>query len=192
MEVDKQKLRLAELRQDYTALKDSMAVTGGLRLVANLMDLFLAVGCAVLLHQNGFSPWLAMLYYLVRDLPPTKRSLGKMLTGIRAYSAEDLQIATGSQLLIRGLANLCIVVPLGVLLAMFYFVLFGILLGAGLLVIVWGRNSAFLRTLGYDFQNGQTVADRVAGTRLCHPGEVKALASLSAEIGLLRQSIAEG
>jgi hypothetical protein len=167
-----------------------MAVTGGLRLVANLVDLFLVVGFAALLYQSGLSPWLATLYYLVRDLPPTKRSLDKMLTGIRVYSAADLQIATASQLLIRGLANLCIVVPLGALLATFYFVLFGILFGAGLLVSVWGRNSAFLRTLGYDFQNGQTVADRVAGTRLCHPRDVRALASLSGEIGSLRQSIA--
>jgi hypothetical protein len=54
---------------------------------------------------------------------------------------------------------------------------------------MWGRDSIFLRTIGYDFQTGQTIADRLAGTHLIQPRDVESLGRMAKKIENLRRTI---
>jgi len=113
-----------------------------------------------------------------------------MLTGVRIFSETDLSIATPRQLVIRAAINMLVVLPLGIFLATFFvFTIVGIF-GVGFVVIRKGNSDSwFLNLLRYDTHNGQTIADRRAGTLLVHPRDLESLALMATKIEKLHADL---
>ena len=95
-------------------------------------------------------------------------------------------------MIVRGLANLIILIPCGVFLTWFFVNTFIVLTSFGLILFIWGRDSLFLKTIGYDFENGQTPADRIAGTLLVRPQDVESLRWMEKKMEEIRQTIEAG
>lgn len=192
MEIDSEKIRLASLRQDHETMRKTLGVSGVRRVNADLIDTLLVFLIALMLGKTSISPWFAMGYFLVRDLPPLGRGPGKILTGIRVFSTDSLCPARAPQLIVRGLVNVVILIPCGVFLMWFFVNTFIVLTSFGLILFIWGRDSLFLKTIGYDFENGQTPADRIAGTLLVRPQDVESLRRMEKKMEEIRQTIEAG
>ena len=170
-------------------LWETLGVSGVRRVNADLIDVGVVFLIALILRDSQINPWFSLGYFLIRDLPPMGRSIGKIFAGIKIYSADTLTPATPKQLVIRGFANLLIVIPVGLLMMTFFVYVIVVVVSSGFIFFMWGRDSAFLKTTGYDFQNGQTVADRLAGTHLNRPRDVESLALMSGKIEQLCRDI---
>jgi hypothetical protein len=170
-------------------MQQTLGVSIPRRIVADLLDTTLTIAIAMSLQSIQMSPWLAVTYFLIRDLPPINRSVGKVLTGVKIYDQERFAPPSFKQLLRRGLANLIIVIPLAILLATFFVFSFVGIATYGLLVYFYGGDSWILRGVGYDFVNGQTLADRLAKTHLIQPRDLESLTKMTQKIEQLRASI---
>ena len=189
MDIENERNRLAYLRQDYSALRETLGESGVRRVISDLIDAGIVSLLALALKNTPINPWFAMGYFLVRDFPPIGHGIGKGLTGIRIYSANSLAEATPRHLVTRGLANLFVVLPLGFILMSFMaYVMVGVV-SLGFIFFWWGRDSIFLRAVGYDYQTGRTIADRLAGTHLIRPRDVESLASMALKIETMKLTI---
>lgn len=189
MDIERENNRLASLRQDFAVLRETLGVSGVRRVNADLIDVGVVCLIALLLRDVSINPWFSMGYFALRYLPPLGRGFGKILTGIRVYSADTLTPATNRQLLIRGFSNLFIVLPFGFLLMSFLFYVILAVISSGFIFFMWGRDSLFLKTIGYDFETGRTIADRLAGTHIIQPRDVESLISMAKQIENMRESI---
>jgi hypothetical protein len=189
MDIDVEKTRLASLRQDFKTLRQTLGVSGTRRILADLLDAALAIALAMTLHSFQISPWIALGYFLVRDLPPMNRSVGKVLAGIKIYTVDSLTPPSFGQLAIRGIANLVVVIPLAIFLVAFFMFAFTAIAAAGILIYFYGGDSWILRGIGYDFVTGQTIADRLAKTHLIQPRDLEALSRMADKIDQLHASI---
>lgn len=189
MDLDVEKTRLASLRQDFKTLRQTLGVSGTRRIVADLIDASLTIALALTLQSFQVNPWIALTYFLVRDLPPMNRSVGKVLAGIKIYSANSLTAPSYRQLIVRGVANLVVVVPLVIFLAAFFMFAFTAIAAAGILIYFYGGDSWILRGIGYDFVTGQTIADRLAKTHLIEPRDLQSLSRMADKINKLQASI---
>jgi hypothetical protein len=189
MEINPDRIRLASLRQDHEVMRKTLGVSGVRRVNADLIDTLVVFLIALVLRDTPVSPWYSMGYFLIRDLPPLRRGVGKTFTGIRIYAADSLRPASAWQLLARGSFNVIIVIPFGFFVMWFFFRVLMVAASCGLIFFLWGRDSIFLKTIGYDFETGQTPADRLAGTHLILPRDVESLARMERKIDELRQGI---
>ncbi len=189
MNLEMQKTRLAALRQDYEVLRETLGVSVIRRVCAGSIDVGIVCLLAWILGDAGLSPWLSMIYVLIRDLPPHGRGVGKILTGVRVYAAATLSPASPRQLLVRGFVNLLVMIPLGFLLSVSILYVFMALVASGGIVGWLARDTMFLKWVGYDYRNGQTIADRFSGTHLILPGDVAALSRMADKIGRLEKDI---
>lgn len=189
MDIETEKNRLASLRQDFAVLRETLGASCVRRVNSDLIDVGIVFLIALSLRDSPISPWFSMAYFLVRDLPPLGRGFGKILTGIRVYSADSLTPATPKQLVIRGFSNLFIVLPFGFLLMSFFAYVILAVISSGFIFFMWGRDSIFLKAIGFDFPTGQTLADRLAGTHLIEPRDVESLGSMATKIENLQRTI---
>ena len=69
MDIDSERIRLASLRQDHETMRKTLGVSGVRRVNADLIDTLLVFLIALMLGKTSISPWFAMGYFLLRDLP---------------------------------------------------------------------------------------------------------------------------
>lgn len=190
MDVSATRIQIADLQQDYESLKATLHAPASRRVAADIIDVSFIAGIAYAISLTPISPWVALLYLVFRDAIPFNRSCGKFLLGVRIYSSEEFRKPSRKQLLIRGLANCLFLIPLGLFVVALFTFVFGALAFAGVLVVIWRTNSVFLQLIGYDFETGQTVADRIAGTHVILPSQLTSLTLTKERIEELRQELA--
>lgn len=174
------------MAQDLEYMRTNLGASGMRRVLADLIDVGIAAGIAAGLVEYGYSYWWCLVYFVIRDCVPLKRSVGKYATGVQIKRADDLTDSSFTQRFLRGVVNTVILVPLGLLIATFMAVVFGFILVAGFILLIKGRDSVFLEMIGYDSATGQTIADRIAGTHLVTIGDLEALSATAAKLKSLR------
>ncbi len=170
-------------------MRDNLGASGMRRVLADLIDVGITIAIAVGLYHAGASPWYSLGYFLIRDCIPLGRSIGKLVTGVHVRDAGSLGPSTFLQRLIRGATTIAILAPLGLLIATFMALSFGVLAAAGFIVILWGGHSSFLQMIGYDFATGRTVADRIARTHLVTMSDLEVLSASARKLESLRSDL---
>lgn len=170
-------------------MRENLGVSGMRRVLADLIDVGIAIAIAAGLYHAGVSPWYSLGYFLVRDCIPPGRSIGKLATGVHVRDAGSLGPSTFLQRLIRGITTIAILVPLGLLIAAFMAVFFGVLAVAGVIVIIWGGRSFFLKMIGYDFATGRTIPDQIARTHLVTLSDLEVLSASARKLESLRSDL---
>ncbi|CAN5560539.1 hypothetical protein BH09VER1_BH09VER1_38750 [soil metagenome] len=191
MTVDQKKTKLAVLEQDFETMNDTIATPGYRRVFSDLIDCGVTVSLALGLDQISLSPFLSLLYFLVRDLIPPGCSIGKLVTGLRIYDANTFAPASLKNLVIRGVANTFIVIPIAALAIMFSYFVMACFFACGAFFFIWWRKSPSisLRFLGYDNFTGTTVADWIASTHLIFPRDILMLSRMRTKIDQLRTEL---
>ena len=191
-DIDPKEIRVAALAQDLDYMRANLGASGMRRVLADLIDVGIAVGAAAILVHYEYSPWWCLGYFMVRDCIPLERSIGKIATGVQIRRVDNLTGSSFTQRFVRGAANTAILIPLGFLIAAFMAFVFGFILFAGFILIVRGRDSILLEMIGYDPATGRTIADRIAGTHLVTEVDLKMLRMAAAKLKSLRSEIDAG
>lgn len=189
MDQESKRNELISLLQDYIILHEHLAVSLFRRILANLIDLSAAAGLALVLALNGFNPWMALAYLLLRDLPPLGRGLGKRLCGIRICNSADLCPPTALQLVTRGLENFVIILPCCMLALPACIYVFGGLVASRDFPSGRLKYLGYLEWAGYESKSGRLLADRAAGTRLISSRDLAAIWQMDSEIKKLEAVI---